>query len=203
MISRPTAGLLSLVLCACVSPPDSAPVSRDRVVLLPSPEGQAGALVVKQGGYEVLLDAPYESAAAGADGALAVEPADPAAVREQFAAALDALPPAALSYTVFFVFGQDELTEESRKAIVPLLDDIAARPAPEITVIGHADQVGAEHVNDALSRERAERVRQMLVQRGVPASSIVAVGRGSREPLVRAPVGVAEPRNRRAEISIR
>ena len=203
MIARTTAGLLSLVLCACVSAPGPATVSRDRVVLLPSADGRASALVVKQGEHEALLDVPYASAAAGPDGALEVAPASAAAIREQFAAALDALPPAAVSYTVYFVFGQDELTEESRKAIAPVLEDIAARPVPEITVTGHADQVGAEHVNDALSRERAERVKAMLVQRGVPSSSIVTVGRGSREPLVRAPEGVAEPRNRRAEISIR
>ena len=203
MIARATAGLVSLGLCACTSAPEPATPSRDRVVLLPSAEGRAGALVVKQGEHEVLLDVPYASAAAGPDGALKIAPTNAEAIRERFAAALDALPPAAVSYTVYFVFGQDELTEESRKAIVPVLEDIAARPAPEITVTGHADRVGAEHVNDALSRERAERVKAMLVQRGVSASSIVAVGRGSREPLVRAPEGVAEPRNRRAEISIR
>lgn len=203
MITRSAAVLLALVLGGCAAAPEPTAVSRDRVILLPSAGGSAGAVVVKQGENETLLDAPYASAAAGTDGALQVATADAGAVRQQFARALHALPAAAASFTVHFVFGQDELTEESRKAIAPVLDDIARRPAPEVTVTGHADQVGSEQVNDALSLQRAERVKQLLVQRGVPASSIVAVGRGSREPYVRAPDGVAEPRNRRAEISIR
>jgi outer membrane protein OmpA-like peptidoglycan-associated protein len=43
----------------------------------------------------------------------------------------------------------------------------------------------------------------MLVQRGVRPDRIIAVGRGSREPAVRAPEGIAEARNRRVEISVR
>jgi outer membrane protein OmpA-like peptidoglycan-associated protein len=46
-------------------------------------------------------------------------------------------------------------------------------------------------------------VKELLVQRGVRAERIVAVGRGSREPAVRAAEGVAEARNRRVEISVR
>lgn len=203
MILRTAAVLLALTLSACAAAPEPVVVPRDRVILLPPADGRAGAVIVRQGEHEAVLDVPYASASSGSAGALDIAPANADAIREQFARALDALPPAPVSSTVYFVFGQDELTDDSRKAIGPVLDGIARRPAPEITVIGHADQVGAEPVNDALSRERAERVKQLLVQRGVPASSIVAVGRGSREPLVRSPEGVAEPRNRRAEISIR
>ena len=178
-------------------------MSRDRVILLPGSDGSTGAVDVRQGGRSAVLDAPYASGGAGSDGALEVGQADPETTRAQFAGALAALPPAPGSYTVYFVFGQDELTEESRKAIAPMLEDMTRRPAPEITVTGHADQVGAERINDALSQRRAERVKEMLVQRGIPAERITAAGRGSREPLVRGTEGTAEARNRRVEISIR
>jgi OmpA-OmpF porin, OOP family len=78
-----------------------------------------------------------------------------------------------------------------------VLHDITRRATPEVTVIGHADQAGPERVNDSLAMRRAERMKELLVQR------IVAVGRGSREPAVRAAEGVAEARNRRVEISVR
>jgi outer membrane protein OmpA-like peptidoglycan-associated protein len=39
--------------------------------------------------------------------------------------------------------------------------------------------------------------------RGVASASIVAVGRGKREPLIPTADGVAEPRNRRVEIVVR
>lgn len=137
------------------------------------------------------------------NGALEVRQVDPGAVRAEFGAVLDALPPAPLSFIVYFVFGQDELTEESRKELAPILREVQRRPAPEVTVIGHADQAGPERVNDTLALRRAERVRELLVQRGVRAERITVVGRGSREPAVRAPEGVAEARNRRVEVSVR
>ena len=77
------------------------------------------------------------------------------------------------------------------------------RPAPEITVIGHTDRVGSDEDNDALSRARAETVRKLIEQTGVEATSLEATGRGEREPLVQTADKVAEPRNRRVEISIR
>ena len=201
MIARAGTILLTGVLAACASdPPASVPA--DRVVLLPGSDGQTGAVVVRQRGEEAVLDTPYATARAGIGGSIEVATSDAAAVRSEFASTLQALPPAPTSFVVYFVFGQDELTDESRKSIAPLLEDMARRPAAEITVVGHADQVGAERVNDALSLRRAERVKEMLVQLGVPAERIATAGRGAREPLVRAAAGV-EPRNRRAEISVR
>ena len=203
MIARARIVFLAAVIAGCASePPQPAGVPADRVVLLPGGDGETGALVVVQGGQKAVLDSGYATARAGPGGSLEVGKADPAEVRAEFASALQALPAAPTSFVVYFVFGQDELTEESRKAIAPVLQDVASRPAPEITVTGHADQVGAERVNDALSLRRADRVKEMLVQLGVPAGRIVTAGRGSREPLVRG-TEAAEARNRRAEISVR
>jgi len=201
VIRRAFVAAFVALLAACATP--HGPVSRDRVILLSSSDGTTGAVDVQQGSHTAVLDGAYASASAGSDGALQVHRADPAATLEQFAAAIASLPPAPAMFTVYFVFGQDELIEESRKAIAQMLQDVARRPVPEITVIGHADQVGAERINDALSQRRAERVKEMLVQRGVPAERITIVGRGAREPLVRSADGVAEARNRRAEINIR
>ena len=63
--------------------------------------------------------------------------------------------------------------------------------------------VGADTDNDRLSLERAEAVRAMLIQRGIKASFIRAVGRGEREPLVPTPDEQPEPRNRRVEVIVR
>jgi len=70
-------------------------------------------------------------------------------------------------------------------------------------VAGHTDAVGTDQYNDALSLRRAERVSALLVARGIPSDRITAVGRGKRELLVPTPDGVAEPRNRRVEITVR
>jgi OOP family OmpA-OmpF porin len=201
MMPRRCVFMLVLALTACAHQP-TAP-SPDQVILLPGSDGTVGAVIVQQGGQSATLDREYAAARASAAGTLEVSQADPAAIRAQFADALGALPPVPVSFIVYFVFGQDELTEESRKELGPVLQDMARRQAPEITVIGHADQAGPERINDTLAMRRAERVKEMLVQRGVRADRINAVGRGSREPAVRAAEGVPEARNRRVEISVR
>jgi len=202
---RALAILAVAFLAACASPPEAPPqrVPADRVVLLPHADGTAGAVVVRRGEEQATLDKPYATARPAADGKLEIGEADAAATRREFADALQALPAAPASFIVYFVLGQDELTEESRKAFEPVLQDFARRPAPEITVIGHTDEIGSDKVNDPLSLKRAERVRDMLVKRGVPAERIGTAGRGSRDPLVRTTEGAAEPRNRRVEITVR
>ena len=81
--------------------------------------------------------------------------------------------------------------------------EIAARPYPEILVIGHTDAVGNAEFNDQLSRQRAQRVRDDLVKRGIAVDHIEVSGRGKREPLIPTSEGVSEPKNRRVEINVR
>ncbi len=108
-----------------------------------------------------------------------------------------------MSLTLYFLEGRDEFTPDSKQLIQSVLAEIARRPAPEVIVIGHTDRLGTVQFNDALSLRRAERAREELVKAGVPADRIVIEGRGEREPLIPTPDEVAEPRNRRVEISIR
>ena len=57
--------------------------------------------------------------------------------------------------------------------------------------------------NDALSLRRAERCRDELDEARDPKVRISVAGRGEREPEVPTADEVAEPRNRRVEISVR
>jgi outer membrane protein OmpA-like peptidoglycan-associated protein len=104
---------------------------------------------------------------------------------------------------LYFVEATDQFTAESQALVEQVFRAIATRPAPELTVAGHTDTIGTDEFNDALSLRRAERVRTLLIARGIPPDSITAVGRGERELLVPTPDGVAEPRNRRVEITLR
>ncbi len=83
------------------------------------------------------------------------------------------------------------------------MQEIGSHPAPEIVVVGHTDRVGSLAYNDALSLRRAERVRAQLVQVGIPNDQISVAGRGEREPLKATEDEVAEPLNRRVEITVR
>ena len=121
----------------------------------------------------------------------------------RLAAALAAQPPAPVRFTLYFVENKDEFTEESKKIVDSVFAEIARRPVPDVIVIGHTDTVGNDAANDALSRQRAEVVRNAFVARGLPADKVVVTGRGRRELAVPTGDGVSEPRNRRVEILVR
>lgn len=191
------AGLVAAALAGC-----AAPLPQGEVVLLPDADGGKAAVVVDQGGKTVTLDQPYAAAKLTSRGPQGyASSADQ--VGSQFGAALGARPLPPQRYTLYFVEGKDEFTDESRRALDGVLAEIARRPVPDVIVIGHTDTVGSDAVNDPLSRQRAEVVARMLIARGIPAKDIVVVGRGEREPIVATGDNVAEPRNRRVEIEVR
>lgn len=177
--------------------------SHDTIVLLPKADGSTGAIAASRDGKEVLLDSPYAQARSGVSGTLKRGTSDREVVEKKFGTALSAMPPAPKSFMVNFLTASDELTEESKPAVAQMLEELKARPFPEITVIGHTDLVGSDDDNDALSLQRAGTVREMLIKLGVPAERIRSAGRGSREPLVPTAAGVDEPRNRRVEVNVR
>ena len=186
---------LSLVLAACATQQGS-------VVLLPDRDGKSTALVVTQGETQVPLAEPYAAAHLTSRGPQAYR-SSAEEVQTYFASALAARPLAPAQFTLYFVEGKDEFTEESKKLIDSVFSEIARRPVPDVLVIGHTDKVGTDAINDPLSRQRAEVVRNALLARGIAADKVMAIGRGKREPVVATAEGVAEARNRRVEIQVR
>jgi len=206
---RRLAALAVMGLSACATPareaaPAPAAAARDDLyVLLAAQDGQTGALEVTHAGSRQVLDAPFAAARIKTDGRLETGVATEQEIKEVFGAALASLPPRPASFVLRFLEGRDELTAESRQVVRQVFDEIARRPAPEVLAVGHTDRVGSVPSNDRLSLRRAERIRDELVKLGVPADSIQVSGRGEREPLIPTEDEVAEPRNRRVEISVR
>jgi len=185
--------LSGLLLTACVS---------ERVVLLPSPDGRQTAVVVRDAKGETLLDTPYAGVQWRGREASAYR-STAAEMQEQFGSALAAQPPRARSFVLYFEAGGDVLTAESQLEIKAIEREITTRPASEVLVIGHTDTVGSLEANDKLSLKRAAAAREFLIAVGIPKEKIEAAGRGEREPLVASGDEVAEPKNRRVEISVR
>jgi len=176
--------------------------SRGTVVLLPSDDGKPAAVTVKQGEREVVLDQPYAAARVTPLGADAYQ-ASAQEVDKRFGTAMAARPERPASFTLYFVEGKDEFTDESKQLVDRILAEIARRPVPDVRVVGHTDTVGTDAANDALGRQRALVVRASLVRLGVPSGDIEIVSRGKRELAIPTGDGVAEPRNRRVEIIVR
>jgi outer membrane protein OmpA-like peptidoglycan-associated protein len=189
-------------------PQDPPPVEKkitrhEEIILLPKADGSVGAVVVRQDGVEIVLDKAYAAAVIEGPGQVRQLIQDPRVAKETFAATLAALPPKPASFLLYCLKGKDELTAASKKEVEKLLAELAGRPAAEISVIGHTDTVGSTRFNDKLSLQRAKRVRQLFMARGIPPDSISIAGRGDRELLIPTRDKVHEPRNRRVEINVR
>ena len=190
------AALLAAVLAVgCAGP-------KETVVLLPNAAGQDTAVTVTQGTRQVVLSQPYAGARVDRNGAEAFS-SNAQQVESRYGRALAAQPLPPAQFTLFFVEGKDEFTDESKRIVDSVFAEIAKRPIADVIVIGHTDTVGNDAANDALSRQRAEVVRAAFAARGLPADKIVTIGRGKRELAVPTGDGVAEPRNRRVEILVR
>ncbi|MBS1175910.1 MAG: OmpA family protein [Proteobacteria bacterium] len=188
--------LLAALLAGCATKPQGS------VVLLPDPDGRDTAVLVKQDGGELLLDKPYAAAELTSKGPLKAS-SSAEQVRSQFGDALAARPLPPQQFTLYFIEGKDEFTDESKRVIDSVLAEIAKRPVPDVLVIGHTDTVGTDAFNDLLSKQRGEVVRKALLARGIQIENVVVVGRGEREPIVPTADNVTEPRNRRVEILVR
>jgi len=184
--------------------PSDGPTRNDLVVLLPKPNGTIGGVVVRTaGGKEILLNKAYAGAHIDGPGMMQAVTYDADRAQREFSTVVAALPGRPATFLLYFLEGKDELTPDSQREVDRVFADIAARPYPEILVIGHTDAVGNAQFNDQLSSQRAQRVRDDLVKRGISPDRIEVSGRGKREPLVPTSEGVSEPRNRRVEINVR
>ena len=189
---------IGLLLLALNQPPLS------KVVLLPDAEGRTGSVIVNTGRAEQLLSIAYGSASVNRQGSIATATEQASVVTKDYAQTLAARPAPPVSFTLFFEFGS---AVDIAPSFQPVLEQLRAAlpsyPAPEIAVIGHTDRVGTLESNDALSLQRAQTVRDLLIQAGVPAASIEVAGRGEREPMVPTADEVPETKNRRVEINLR
>jgi outer membrane protein OmpA-like peptidoglycan-associated protein len=189
--------IAALNLGGCATP------GQDLVVLLSDKQGKVGTVIVQTEKDKAVLNTANASAHIMPDGTVRGGKVSPNEVKDVFGRALAAQPPRPISFTLYFENGSDEFTQQSKREVKRLLAEMARREVPDITVIGHTDLVGSNPSNDALSLQRAERVRSIFLEMGIPAERILTAGRGKREPLVPTADGVPEPRNRRVEISVR
>jgi OOP family OmpA-OmpF porin len=119
--------LAALLLGACAH-------NTGTVVLLPQQDGRASAVAVKQGGGEVVLGEPYAAARQTSRGAPQPFVATPQDVQALAGPALAAQPARPTRFTLYFVEGKDEFTEESKRLVRDVMATIAQR------------QIGRAHV---------------------------------------------------------
>ena len=190
-------GVLLVVLLA-------AACARDTVTLLPGADGTTGAVAVlsADGETAAVIDRPYQVGRVGGTDVQTAETSSDA-VAETYGSLIGNLPPAPVTFRLYFEEGSTQLTLRSLPNLEKLFAEVESRTGAEVQVTGHTDSVGTVADNDRLSLDRANTVKETLIGRGLRRDLVIAVGRGERELLIATDDEVDEPRNRRVEITVR
>ncbi|MBL0085707.1 MAG: OmpA family protein [Ideonella sp.] len=104
---------------------------------------------------------------------------------------------------ISFDTGRADIQPRLRAVLDQFASGLGNDPSLHIRVIGHTDSTGPDAINGPLSVERANNVRNYLVDRGVNGSRIETAGRGSHEPVTDNASDEGRARNRRVEILLR
>jgi len=103
---------------------------------------------------------------------------------------------------VLFAFGKYELQPPAREALAKFSGIVLAHPGLHLSVEGYTDSVGSDAFNQTLSEQRANGVRDYLLQQGLDPTSIVATGFGKSNPVASNDTAAGRQQNRRVEIII-
>jgi outer membrane protein OmpA-like peptidoglycan-associated protein len=103
---------------------------------------------------------------------------------------------------VLFDTGKYDLRPPTREALARLSGIALAHPGLRFEVEGHTDSTGSDELNQALSEQRAGAVRDYLVQQGLSAGTITAVGFGKTAPVADNSTADGRQKNRRVELIV-
>jgi outer membrane protein OmpA-like peptidoglycan-associated protein len=108
-----------------------------------------------------------------------------------------------LSGSILFASNRYALLNTAMTKLNQVAEALKAQDADRRMVVeGHTDSQGSDRINQPLSVNRANAVRDYLVSRGVDSDKITAVGMGSSRPLVDNRNAENRANNRRVEIII-
>ncbi|MCK5573388.1 MAG: OmpA family protein [Bacteroidetes bacterium] len=100
---------------------------------------------------------------------------------------------------ITFRSGSAQITPASEQKIQTALNTLRQNPEIIVEIRGHTDNTGSRTTNLRLSRQRAESVRNYLVNRGIAPQRITAVGMGPDYPIAPNTTGERRATNRRIE----
>ena len=103
---------------------------------------------------------------------------------------------------VEFESGSATLTPKGVAILDEMVGAIRKIGAPRLQVVGHTDSSGSRLANVGLSLARAETVRNYLIEMGISAESLNAVGSGPDHPVATNDSADGRAKNRRIEFRL-
>lgn len=192
----------ALYLSGCAS-------QKSMIVLLPEAGKVSGEVTVVTASGSQLLNQSWQSVEiAGPRGGLSASVVmEAAAVQGIFGSVQAGMPAPPVHYLLYFKMGSAELLPESRLLLPEIIAAIKKRSPVQLSVVGHTDTLGSIAYNQRLGQQRAVAVAgslsELLASQGWTPAPIETSSRGKTDLLVKTPDLTPEPRNRRAEVTIR
>jgi outer membrane protein OmpA-like peptidoglycan-associated protein len=103
---------------------------------------------------------------------------------------------------VLFDFNKYTLKPGAREKMAKVSGILLAYPGLKLQLEGHTDAIGSDDYNLKLSQQRADAVRDFLVEQGVAVSNISAVGLGKDSPVASNDSAAGRQQNRRVELVV-
>ncbi len=101
-----------------------------------------------------------------------------------------------------FRSNSSELDTDSVSILDQVADALAQSPETTVAISGHTDSTGNDERNLVLSRERAEKVRNYLIDRGISGDRMTSQGYGSTQPIASNNTVTGRALNRRIEFGL-
>ena len=105
-----------------------------------------------------------------------------------------------ISAEIPFMFDRSDLTSQATGKLDSFISAIRQRVSNIISVFGHTDSLGTDPYNDALSKRRANEVRNYLLNSGIPGRDISVKGMGEGSPIADNNTRSGRAKNRRVVI---
>lgn len=103
---------------------------------------------------------------------------------------------------IYFGSGSAKIQRRSFKLLDEAAKVLGQYDTLRVEISGHTDNQGDDARNMTLSQARADAVRQYLVDKGVAAERVVAIGFGETQPVASNKTGKGRAQNRRIEFRI-
>jgi len=103
---------------------------------------------------------------------------------------------------VNFETNSANLTADARRILASVAEALRGEPDLRAEIAGHTDSTGSDEYNLQLSQQRAESVRQFLIDEGIDASRLTARGYGESQPVADNGTETGRALNRRVEFRV-
>lgn len=104
--------------------------------------------------------------------------------------------------SIQFDFDKATLRPQNRELLSRIAGVLLTSQGYRVQVYGHTDDIGSEEYNRGLSEQRAQAVRDYMVEAGIDRGIISIKGFGKSNPLMPGTTPQARQKNRRVEIGI-